>query len=121
MTKFFFPFSLLSLLLISLVIAPVSADITVHFIDHSFMGDNPVSITGQDGSLIWNGTTTGTATLPANYTASYWIGFKPAGYTDFAKHPEYAAKQTFDFGAEHAVGILVICFLGAILLWRKYR
>lgn len=118
-----FPLFLSVLLaVLALVIVPVSADITLHFIDHSFLGDNSVTITGQDGSSLYNGTTTGTATIPAdNFSASYWIGFEPGGYTDFAKHPEYAAKQTFEFGAEHAVGILVICFLGSVLLWRKYR
>jgi hypothetical protein len=112
--------SFFSVFLLIAIIAPVSADITFHFTDRSFLGTNPVTITGQDGSELFNGTTASTATIPSdNFTASYWVSFEPGGYTDYAKHPEYTAKQTFDFGAEHIVGAMVIVFVGGVWFWRK--
>jgi len=107
-------------LLVLAIVVPVAADITFHFVDRSFFGDNPVTITGQGGDELFNGTTTSIATVPAeNFTASYWISFEPGGYTDYAKHPEYTAHQTFEFGAQHIVGLLVLCIVGTVLLWRN--
>jgi hypothetical protein len=118
--KQIFSFFVLVSFLVLAIVAPVSADISLHFIDNSFLGTNPVTITGQDGTLLFNGTTASIATIPSNFTASYWINFKPGGVTDYAKHPEYAAEQTFGFGAEHIVGIMVVCFVLVIILWRKH-
>jgi hypothetical protein len=58
-------------LLVLAIIAPVAADITLHFVDRSFFGNNPVTITGQAGDELFNGTTADSiATIPAdNFTA----------------------------------------------------
>lgn len=118
--KTLFPFFALVLLLVA-IIAPVSADLTFHFIDRSYMGNNPVTITDHNGTSFFNGTTNSIAVIPSNFTASYWISFEPGGITDIARSPDFGAAESFSFAERFGIGILIVCFVLVVIFWRKNR
>lgn len=105
-------------LLLALLVLPVSADITVHFVDRSYLGNNPVTITGFDGSELFNGTTSSIATIPAdNFTASYWVSFEPGGTVDLIKSPQKGAEEILHVIQGGIAGIAIIL----IILWAWRR
>lgn len=110
--------SFIFLLSLGLLVFPVSADITVHFIDRSYLGNNPVTITGVGGEDLFNGTTSSIATIPAeNFTASYWISFEPGGPVDMIKSPQLGAEEILRLVQGGIAGIVIIL----IVLWARKR
>lgn len=116
-----FSFFALVFLLIGIV-APVSADITLHFVDRSFFGDNPVTITNQTGAELFNGTTNSIAIIPNDDVAvSYWISFEPGGITDIARDPDYGASEGLEFVSKFGIAILLIIMVGIVWFWRTHK
>lgn len=116
--KNFFLLPFIFLLLLALLVLPVSADITVHFVDRSYLGNNPVTITGFDGSELFNGTTSSIATIKAdNFTASYWVSFEPGGTVDMIKSPQLGAEEILHVVQGGIAGIVIILIV--LYAWRR--
>jgi hypothetical protein len=112
------PLSFLVLVLLALLVLPVSADLTLHFIDRSAFGSNPVTITDSSGSQVYNGTSTGIAVIPyENVTASYWVSFEPGGTADMLKDPQLGAENILHVVQGGAVGIILII----VVVWAIRR
>jgi hypothetical protein len=109
--KFILP-SFLILVLLALLVLPVSADLTIHFIDRSNFGSNPVTVTDFNGTQVYNGTSTGIAIIPLNETtASYWVSFEPGGAADMIKDPQQGAETVLHVVQGGAVGIVLVILI----------
>jgi hypothetical protein len=108
--------------LISLVavvlISPVNAETTISFIDKAYFGENPVVISDDTGSVVFNGTTKSTGIeLPSNHT--YTIQFNPGGVTDVARSPDYGALVVVQWITQNIVGFIILVLVLYLLFGRK--
>jgi hypothetical protein len=104
-----------ALLVISALLIPAVSAITISFVDTSYLGDNPVTITDETGTMAWNGTTGSSAAkgIVLNDSHAYWIRFEPGGIADLAKNPDTAVVKIGEYAPQVAVGL----FFFLIVLW----
>ena len=111
-------FFLASVILLLGIIAPASADITLNFVDRSFFGDNPITITNQNGTEVFNGTTS-SKTIVLNDSQAYWLSFEPGGITDIARNPDYGALEGLGFVTKFGIAIFLVIMVGVVWFWRS--
>lgn len=106
------------ILLVFTIIAPVAADVTLNFVDRSYFGNNPMTISDKNGTEVFNGTTS-SKTIELLDNNAYWISFEPGGITDIAKSPDFGASEGFSMVQKFGVGILIVIFILVVVFWRK--
>lgn len=109
-----------SILLVSAFIAPVAANVTIHFIDRSYLGDNPLIISNLSGQELFNGTTKSTSVEVFDNQA-IWISFQPGGAMDIVKDPDFGTQEGLAFAQRFYLGLGILCFFGIVLLWRTRK